>query len=96
MYTQAIGNGQWVHAVSDLAEKANPRFIVDATGVQALMPPSTVRFAPLMYDDSGPATNATNAATSSACPNRSSGTAAFWTAAHSLEAGFRSVSMGPG
>src|SRR3989454_4277186 len=28
----------------------------------------TVRFAPVMYEDSGPATNATNAATSSTCP----------------------------
>src|SRR5437016_5622065 len=63
---------------------------------QALTPPSTVRLAPLMKDDSGPATNATSAATSSACPYRSSGTAAFWSAAHSPEAGFRSVSMGPG
>src|SRR5258705_4773920 len=32
---------------------------------QAFVPPSTVRFAPVMYDASGPATNATNAATSS-------------------------------
>jgi hypothetical protein len=31
---------------------------------QAFVPPSTVRFAPVMYEDSGPATNATNAATS--------------------------------
>src|SRR5437660_2657184 len=35
---------------------------------QAFIPPSTVRFAPVMYEDSGPATNATNAATSSTCP----------------------------
>src|SRR5258706_15795119 len=27
-----------------------------------------LRFAPVMYEDSGPATNATNAATSSTCP----------------------------
>src|SRR6266545_7514975 len=47
-----------------------------------------------MYDDSGPATNATSAATSSACPYRSSGTTAFWPTAHSPEAGFRSVSIG--
>src|SRR2546427_11862503 len=33
--------------------------------IQALVPPSTVRFAPVMYEDSGPATNATSAATSS-------------------------------
>lgn len=30
-------------------------------------PPSTARFAPVMYDASRPATNATNAATSSTC-----------------------------
>ena len=36
--------------------------------VQAFIPPSTVRVAPVMYDDSGPAMNATNAATSSTCP----------------------------
>jgi hypothetical protein len=35
---------------------------------QAFVPPSTVRFAPVMYEDSGLATNATNAATSSTCP----------------------------
>ncbi|MDX6499094.1 MAG: hypothetical protein QOG23_2354 [Blastocatellia bacterium] len=37
-------------------------------GAQAFIPPSTVRFAPVMYEDSGPATNATIAATSSTCP----------------------------
>src|SRR5438093_8304770 len=36
--------------------------------IQAFIPPSTVRFAPVMYEDSGPATNATRAATSSTCP----------------------------
>src|ERR1700755_1155705 len=72
------------------------RFIVDGTSGQALVPPSTVRFAPLTYDDSGPATNATSAATSSVRPYRSSGTAAFWPTAHSPAAGFRSVSIGPG
>ena len=87
---------------SDLCTAASNEYVLAVpTSVlqrnrQALMPPSTVRFAPLMYDDSGPATNATSAATSSACPYRSSGTAAFWPAAHSPEAGFRSVSMGPG
>jgi len=35
---------------------------------QAFVPPSTVRFAPVMYEDWGPATNATRAATSSTCP----------------------------
>ena len=35
---------------------------------QAFIPPSTVRLAPVMYEDSGPATNATIAATSSARP----------------------------
>src|SRR5204863_6296842 len=44
---------------------------------QAFIPPSTVRFAPVMYEDSGPATNATNAATSSTRPKRSSAVAAF-------------------
>jgi hypothetical protein len=29
--------------------------------VQAIIPPSTVRFASVMYEDSGPATNATSA-----------------------------------
>ncbi len=33
--------------------------------VHAFVPPSTVRFAPVMYEDSGPATNDTSAATSS-------------------------------
>jgi hypothetical protein len=36
--------------------------------VQALVPPSTVRLAPVMYEDSGPATNDTRAATSSTVP----------------------------
>lgn len=35
---------------------------------QAFVPPSTVRFAPVMYDASGLATNATSAATSSTVP----------------------------
>jgi hypothetical protein len=33
--------------------------VVPETCGQALVPPSTVRFAPLMQDDSGPATNVT-------------------------------------
>jgi N-ethylmaleimide reductase len=36
--------------------------------LQAFIPPSTVRFAPVMYEDSGPAMNATIAAISSTCP----------------------------
>jgi hypothetical protein len=36
--------------------------------LQAFVPPSTVRFAPVIYEDSGPATNATKAATSSTFP----------------------------
>jgi hypothetical protein len=36
--------------------------------VHAIIPPSTVRFAPVMYEDSGPATKATIAAISSTCP----------------------------
>jgi len=39
-----------------------------STLAQAFVPPSTVRFAPVMYEDSGPATKATNAATSSTLP----------------------------
>src|SRR5438552_18658725 len=71
---------------------------VDCTccSVQAFIPPSTVRFAPVMYEDSGPATNATIAAISSTRPKRSSAVAAFCGTAHSLVAGFNSVSIGPG
>ena len=43
-------------------------FSANAVVGQAFVPPSTVRFAPVMYEDSGLATNATNAATSSTCP----------------------------
>src|SRR5436853_2010514 len=64
--------------------------------IQAFIPPSTVRFAPVMYEDSGLATNATSAATSSTRPKRSSAVAAFCGTAHSLVAGFNSVSIGPG
>src|SRR2546426_8803590 len=56
---------------------------------------TTVRFAPVMYEDSGPATNATSAATSSTCPKRSSAVAAFCGTAHSVVAGFNSPSVGP-
>ena len=38
------------------------------SAVQAFVPPSTVRFAPVIYEDSGPATNDTKAATSSTLP----------------------------
>lgn len=34
----------------------------------AFVPPSTVRLAPVMYEESGPATNATSAATSCTVP----------------------------
>src|SRR5882762_157311 len=64
--------------------------------IQAFIPPSTVRFAPVMYEDSGPATNATMAAISSTRPKRSSAVAAFCGTAHSLVAGLNSVSIGPG
>src|SRR5438046_5355298 len=64
--------------------------------IQAFIPPSTVRFAPVMYEDSGPATNATSAATSLTCPKRSSAVAAFCGTAHSVVAGFNSVSLAPG
>ena len=36
--------------------------------VHAFVPPSTARFEPVMYEDSGAATNATGAATSSTRP----------------------------
>src|SRR5436190_16167860 len=64
--------------------------------IQAFIPPSTVRFAPVIYEDSGPATNATSAATSSTRPKRSSAVAAFCGTAHSVVEGFNSVSIGPG
>src|SRR6266566_3886999 len=64
--------------------------------VQAFIPPSTVRFAPVMYEDSGPATNATIAAISSTRPYLSSAVAAFCGTDQSPEAGFNSVSIGPG
>jgi hypothetical protein len=44
---------------------------------QAFVPPSTVKFAPVMYEDSGLATKATNAATSSTVPYRLSEVMAF-------------------
>src|SRR5277367_1275162 len=64
----------WVTAFS---QEVRENCGVDACG-QALVPPSTVRFAPVMYDDSGLATNATNAATSSTVPKRPSAVTAFW------------------
>src|SRR5438046_6003804 len=62
--------------------------------IQAFIPPSTVRFAPVMYEDSGPATNATSAATSSTCPKRSSAVAAFCGTGHAVVAGCNSVWIG--
>ena len=44
------------------------RNVTSCASVQAFIPPSTVRFAPVMYEDSGPATNATIAAISSTRP----------------------------
>src|SRR6267154_450188 len=49
-----------------------------------------------MYEDSGPATKATIAAISSTDPKRLSAVAAFCGTAQSPEAGFKSVSIGPG
>ena len=49
-----LGSCGFAHEIEDIA--------------QALVPPSTVRLAPVMYDDSGPAMNATSAATSSTVP----------------------------
>src|ERR1700723_80696 len=66
------------------------------TFVHALVPPSTVRFAPVMYDASGLATKATNAATSATVPKRFSAVLAFCGTAQSPAAGFKSVSIGPG
>src|ERR1700726_1267644 len=64
--------------------------------IQAIIPPSTLRFAPVMYEDSGPATTATTAATSSTSPYRSSAVKALCGTAQSPVAGFVSVSIGPG
>jgi hypothetical protein len=47
---------------------AEIRNVTMCASVQAFIPPSTVRFAPVMYEDSGPATNATIAAISSTRP----------------------------
>src|ERR1700722_1341677 len=41
---------------------------IGASACEAFNPPSTVRFAPVMYEDSGPATSTTIAAISSTCP----------------------------
>src|SRR6266478_9905668 len=70
--------------------------LIDQTCGQAFIPPSTVRFAPVMYEDSGPAMNATIAAISSTWPYRLSAVAAFCGSAQSPAAGFNSVSIGPG
>jgi hypothetical protein len=61
----------------------------------AFMAPSTVRFAPVMYEDSGPVTNATIAASH---PHASNDRALWRPSAvtQSPEAGFRFVSIGPG
>src|SRR5438105_15094088 len=64
--------------------------------IQAFIPPSTVRFAPVMYEESGPATNPTSAATSSTRPKRSTAVAAFCGTAHSVVAGVDSVPNGAG
>src|SRR6267378_2795896 len=42
---------------------AEIRNVTSSASVQAFIPPSTVRFAPAMYEDSGPATNATSCLT---------------------------------
>src|SRR6266478_8212963 len=42
---------------------AEIRNVTSCASVQAFIPPSTVRFAPVMYEDSGPATNATSCLT---------------------------------
>jgi hypothetical protein len=53
-WIQAAVSFRWTAKISDAARVG-----------QAFVPPSTVRLAPVMYDASGPATNATKAATSS-------------------------------
>src|SRR6266852_7422158 len=65
-----------LRALSEQNHLAEIRNVTSCTSAQAFIPPSTVRFAPVMYEDSGPATNATNAATSSTRPYRSSAVAA--------------------
>src|SRR5271155_4735133 len=75
---------------------AYPDLVVITGADQAFVPPSTVRFAPVMYDASGLATKATNAATSAAVPKRFSAVLAFCGTAQSPAAGFKSVSIGPG
>src|ERR1700675_797554 len=67
---------------------ASIRNVTSRALLQAFIPPSTVRFAPVMYEDSGPATNATIAAISSTRPQRSSAVTAFCGTAHSAAAGF--------
>jgi hypothetical protein len=64
----------------------------DETYRYAFVPPSTVKFAPVMWEASGPATKATNAATSSTCPYRLNAVLAIWGVAQSPAAGFKSVS----
>src|ERR1700730_1915349 len=63
--TSCIPDGLPLSCRINLAEIRN---VTSRALVQAIIPPSTLRLAPVMYEDSGPATNATNAATSSTCP----------------------------
>jgi hypothetical protein len=67
------GKGEPIALVHRLLSTSARILFLQARGLsvrvgQAFVPPSTVRFAPVMYEASGPATNATNAATSSTCP----------------------------
>jgi len=71
--SEKMDRGAWFRGghFSKSARNGAPPFGSDGLSailVQALVPPSTVRFAPVMYEDSGPARKATNAATSSTVP----------------------------
>jgi hypothetical protein len=59
----------WARMVSHPQPDRN-QVIANGVCVQAFVPPSTVRFAPVMYEASGLAMNATRDATSSTFPNR--------------------------
>src|SRR5258708_30055561 len=94
----AIGSNKQDLAFRDgcFRSSGHDNFRIKEAFVQAFIPASTVRFAPVMYEDSGLATNATIAAISSTCPYRSSAVAAFCGTDQSPAPGFKSVSIGPG
>ena len=57
-----------IHAAVRQLFKASAESAQPVSDAYALVPPSTVKFVPVMYEDSGPATKATSAATSSTRP----------------------------